>query len=494
MVRRLSMPAVLLAVIALTSLWAVGQEPDGRKGSDARMVRPATQRGPQGSFQTEVPSHPVDIILGRQTATSVTASVLSWQDVQGYIAYGTRGDNLSARTDNRPLTKGQPLEIVLERLKPDIQYHYELRDVGTDKALLAGAFHTQRPPGGTFTFTVQADSHLDERTNPELYRQTLANALADAPDFHIDLGDTFMTDQHGTREEAPRQYLAQRYYLGLVGRSAPVFLVLGNHDGENGGARDDGADSLAVWSNTMRKRYFPNPVPDGFYTGNATKDKFAGLLQDYYAWEWGDALFVVLDPFWYGMRQRGGSDNWTRTLGAEQYRWLARTLQDSQAKFKFVFIHNLVGGIDTQGRGGTEAAAFYEWGGKNADGSDGFKDHRPGWEMPIHQLLVRNHVTIVFHGHDHLFAKQDLDGIVYQAVPQPGFAGRGGARMAAEYGYVHGDILAGSGHLRVTVSGSAVTVDYVRALLPQDERGGQSNGTVIYTYTIPHGARPTAGP
>jgi hypothetical protein len=39
--------------------------------------------------------------------------------------------------------------------------------------------------------------------------------------------------------------------------------------------------------------------------------------------------------------------------------------------------------------------------------------------MPIHQLLVRNKVAAVFHGHDHLFAKQDLDGIVYQEVPQP---------------------------------------------------------------------------
>jgi hypothetical protein len=37
--------------------------------------------------------------------------------------------------------------------------------------------------------------------------------------------------------------------------------------------------------------------------------------------------------------------------------------------------------------------------------------------MPIHQLLLENHVTTVFHGHDHLFAKQELDGIIYQEVP-----------------------------------------------------------------------------
>ena len=37
-------------------------------------------------------------------------------------------------------------------------------------------------------------------------------------------------------------------------------------------------------------------------------------------------------------------------------------------------------------------------------------------------LLVANKVNIVFHGHDHLFVKQDLDGIVYQEVPQPSAA------------------------------------------------------------------------
>jgi hypothetical protein len=40
--------------------------------------------------------------------------------------------------------------------------------------------------------------------------------------------------------------------------------------------------------------------------------------------------------------------------------------------------------------------------------------------MPIHQLLAENRVSIVFHGHDHLYTKQDRDGVVYQEVPQPG--------------------------------------------------------------------------
>ena len=41
---------------------------------------------------------------------------------------------------------------------------------------------------------------------------------------------------------------------------------------------DGSADNMAVWSNAQRKRYFPNPVPDTFYTGNATVEYVRAFL------------------------------------------------------------------------------------------------------------------------------------------------------------------------------------------------------------------------
>jgi hypothetical protein len=199
----------------------------------------------------------------------------------------------------------------------------------------------------------------------------------------------------------------------------------------------------------------------------------------------------VLDPYRFtlpspeGDLGRGISDNWNRTLGDAQYQWLKKTLETSRAKWKFVFIHQLVGGLDSNGRGGAEAARYFEWGGRNLDGSDGFAANRPGWAMPIHPLLVQNKVNIVFHGHDHLFVKQELDGIVYQAVPQPSAARYDSVGSAREYGYVSGDVLPSSGHLRITVSPSNVMVEYVRAYLPKDENAQRKNGQVDYTYLIP---------
>lgn len=296
-----------------------------------------------------------------------------------------------------------------------------------------------------FVFTITADSHLDHHTDRELYQQTLIWAAADKPIFHVDLGDTFMSEKLTDRAVAAKQYLDQRRYFDLLGTT--VHLVIGNHDGESGRYRDGTSDNLATWSRTMRMRYFPEPLaPDG---------------RNYYAWTHGNALFVVLDPFWFTPRGRRDGDNWFRTLGTEQYDWLQRTLEGSTAKLRFIFIHHLVGGLDPQGRGGVEAAPFYEWGGKNEDGTDGFAIHRPGWTMPIHDLLVRNHVTAVFHGHDHLYAKQELDGVVYQEVPQPGDP-KGSTRSAGEYGYKSGVILGSSGYLRVFVSEASARVEYMR--------------------------------
>ena len=274
-----------------------------------------------------------------------------------------------------------PVELALNALQANTRYYYQFlwRPAGIEQFSRSPeyAFHTARPPGSRFAFTLTADAHLDEHTSAEVYRQTLANIRADQPDFHIDLGNLFMTDKHASREAAARQYLAQRYYLGQIGCSIPILLALGTHDGESS-RYDDGSDScLAVWSNLTRKRFFPNPVADDFYTGNNLPKAHCGLLQDYYAWAWGDALFVVLDPFWHSLRQRGGGDGWGWSLGKAQYRWLEQTLAQSRAKFKFVFIHNLLSG-DQTARGGVEVAAFNEWGGRNPDGTDGFPQHRRG--------------------------------------------------------------------------------------------------------------------
>ena len=424
-------------------------------------------RTPSGTnfFNLTVPAHDFDLILACPENHSITISALAYRDLEACIVYGAQSGACTNQTPLQILKAGTPVEFVLASLQTDSKYFYRFcwRSAGATQFTNSAesSFHTARAPGSAFTFTMTADVHLDEHTSAEVYQQTLTNIHADAPDFHIDLGNLFMTDKHATREEAARQYLAQRFYLNQIG--SPLYLTLGVHDGEASRNDDGSPDSLAAWSNAIRKKYFPNPKPDNFYTGDSTPRAPRGLLENYYAWTWGDALFIALDPYRYSLRSGGrNSDGWAWSLGREQYDWLAQTLSASKAKYKFIFIHNLLAGDQTS-RGGVEIAGFNEWGGKNLNGTEGFAQHRPGWPMPVHQLFLKNHVTAVFRAHDNFYARQELDGIPYIMIPQPSFSGNDRIRDLQNYGYKQGVFLGNAGHVRVTVSAEKVFVDYVKS-------------------------------
>ncbi|MBH9575682.1 metallophosphoesterase family protein [Inhella proteolytica] len=450
-----------LAALGAALAWAALAQP--------AEPEPRRRQGPPHQSAPFTAQPGVDVILGRPTAQGVTVSLLShWQERAVQWQLQPEGAAASSRT--LTLRPGEPEQFTLQNLATARAHRYVVKDA-TGAELASGRFHTQPAPGSAFSFTLSADSHLDQNTDPALYQQALAQARAAQPHFHIDLGDTFMVDKHAAREPAAAQYLQQRHYFGQLG--VPLFLVLGNHDGEDRKLQRGGADSLAVWANQQRKRHFPNPEPDGFYSGNAMPDLHAGPLQDHYAWTWGDALFVVLNPYWHGSARRG-AERWELTLGEAQYRWLRQTLEGSRARHKLVFVHQLVGGADRQGRGGAEAVPYGEWGGLNADDSPGLAAQRPGWEEPIHALLKRTGVSVVFHGHDHLYAHQSHEGIVYQEVPQPGHPGD--RHEGAAYGYRQGVIRGDAGILRVAVTPERLQVDYLSAARP---------GQVLHQFTVP---------
>jgi hypothetical protein len=429
------------------------------------------------------------LVLGNPTRDSVTVSIATKATLELFFEYGAAGSTYAAKSEVVRAEPDVPVSVVLGGLAADGAQHYRVRyrspgavsfETGAEKT-----FRTARATGKTFTFTVQADSHRDENSNLDLYRRALDNVRADAPDFHVDLGDTFMTEKYAkTDAEVVDRYLEERSYFARATDVVPLFLVNGNHEGEVGWGLDGTDANLAVWATKARLTYFVNPLPNGFYSGDATSYPFVGKRGGYYAWQWGDALFVTLDPFWFTKdKPRKGGDGWGWTLGDAQYHWLENVLQTSTAKYKFVFSHHMVGGFD-DARGGIEAADLWEWGGKGASGADELAARRPGWAKPIHRLMVDTKVTAWFHGHDHLYCKQDKDGIVYQEVPQPSHLGENAATTASAGGYVAGTIVSSSGHLRVTVAPDKATVDYVLAVLPANETPAVKNAKVADTYTM----------
>ncbi len=434
-------------------------------------------------------------LLGRPTATSITIQAFFDAAVEVSIHYGTTAGNYPNETPWQSFLIDQPAEVVVNNLSPNTKYFYSLcyRSPGTTAftSRPEHTFQTQRAVGSTYKFIVQADPHMDEQSNIPLYQLCLQNQLEDDPDFMIDLGDFLMTDKlkNLTTNTIPQDTIPYRCRLlrsnyERLCHSVPLFIALGNHEGEAGWNLNGTANNIAVWDTQERKKYFLNPAPDGsFYTGDTTMHNFVGLRENYYSWQWGDALYIVLDPYWYTSPKPTATTGWRWTLGQAQYNWLKNTLATSSATFKFVFSHQLIGG-NPEGRGGIEFADFYEWGGNNLDGTPGFAANRPGWDMPIKDLLTQNQVNIFFHGHDHFFGKQEKDCLIYQETPQPSHPNFNPSTYPTDYGYLQGQILPNSGHIRVTVSPSGVLVEYVRAYLPANENATRHNRDVSASYFI----------
>ena len=434
------------------------------------------------------------IILGRPTDTSITASILFDQNVYYYIEYGTVSGAYPLVTTTYTNVSNTPDEIDLVNLVANTKYYYRMvyKLVGSANFNTTPeySFNTQRSPGNAFTFTIESDEHLyDKKGIREMYQVTLANQAADKPDFMLSLGDIFGDDHTPTTTTSADMdalHKDYRQYLGQICHSVPFFVCLGNHEGENDYYLNQNPPfNIGVWGTQWRKFYYPNPYPNNFYSGNTTVENYGiNTPENYYSWTWGDALFVVLDV--YRTEISPGAtpadpakpQNWDWTLGRTQYNWMRSVLENSTAKHKFVFAHHTRG----QGRGGIATATQFEWGG--IDGNQyKFDQYRPGWGKPIHQVFVDTKVDIFFQGHDHLFAKEELNGVVYQEVPMPsditytiGYTANAGA-------YPNGNAMNGTGHIRVNVSPSCVKVDYVKAYMPSDATLSHPNGEVAFTYT-----------
>lgn len=447
-------------------------------------------------------------ILGRPTDESVTVNFVSLVDLEVHVEYGA--GSLNRRTRPTLVPAGTSGEVLVAGLVPDSDYSYRLgyRRPGTQGSWQFNPVHrfrTQRSLGSSFTFTIQADSHTWESwatAQPELdhlalYERTLNNISLDQPDFHFALGDYSMTEYSLSYRNAWDRFACQRRYQDKILHSIPFFLVIGNHEGELGYFMAE-ADSAAIWAERARRVFVPNPWPGDFYEGCSEPPATGGgYRESYFAFEWGDALFVVLDPYWYtterpfhnAIPENGGG--WAWTLGHQQYEWLHEVLAGSQQTWKIVLLHQLVGGIENggaaYGRGGIEAAKFavahkpsFEWGGEDGQGFGAFTSRRPGWAHgPIHDLLLAGGVKLVIFGHDHFYAYQELDGIAYVTCPQPQDRDYGyGAMDSGEY--VNGVLLPNSGHVRFRVSPSSIQVEYVRAFL----RGEGANRTIADSQTI----------
>lgn len=511
-------------------------------------------------------------VLGRPTDRSIAVSVLAAAGDAVAVELGTAltasGDAIAGGTVTpwSTSTSGEPVVVELTGLARDTAYFYRVHhrpSGGAEDVDVVHTFRTQRAKGATFHFGVQGDTHperVGKMFHPDLFRLTMEEVRDRRLDLYFTLGDDFSIEKiienfkaanypaghtfHRSVEgvaplstysalpkpfsqamildgaAAPQSNAAYRElrekYFGLMAHSTPLLLTNGNHEQAHLANLGGVFNNAAVWAADARLRHYPLPAPGDFYTGDETKlsaingyptiGASDGLLRDYYAFTWGDALFVTIDPYWHSPTVSPDSTlfddpepPWGATLGDAQYAWLVKTLESSDAKWKFVFAHHVNG----NNRGAAAVVGAQEWG-----GGPGFAENRPKWAKPIHQLFADTKVTVFFQGHDHMFARERVDGVVYQEVPNPGdhsyFAyncdAYGPAKVAwsgpAGYGvYDPTDVvrLPNTGFLDVTVAPDHVTVTYVRTYRKVDLdtnpnkvfTGTEVNGEEAFVYSIP---------
>ena len=352
----------------------------------------------------------------------------------------------------------------IDGLLPGARYEYEIRspvDVGPAQSLFAGTAVTERRAGDAFVFALISDSHIgphSEFTNQGNWCTLAAVGRAvgaASPDFVLNLGDMLDFHEFGFNDPPPDESLTREAYLNyrvLLSSSlgnAALFPVIGNWDGEDGWFS---SDQISL-SRQARLLYMPGPLP-------TTYPQSGSAAEDYYAFTWGDALFIVLNVMSYTPTPHllstgaGAPDDWT--LGSEQFDWLSSTLAAATSKWRFLFIHHAVGGA----AGDLDDSVYGRGGGQSA---------YVGEQARVHQLMRNYGVQIFFYGHDHVFTDMTVDGIHYS---EPGSAGAIWMFSPSQTGYAQSWLE--SGWARVAVSHDAVEVKFL-----------SMTGQVIYQYTLP---------
>jgi len=237
------------------------------------------------------------------------------------------------------------------------------------------------------------------------------------PDFIIHLGDTngigasYRWPELGLpaapSSEAEKELIARTLWLRMrkiysaLTPSFPMFLALGNHDGE------ESWNSLRTQACQWRNKYFPLPTLGTYPEGGHHQGK-------YYAFTWGadgagrgGAEFIVLDctGFCGGTEPRTLQD-WT--LGAAQLDWLGRILQNREKHWIFPCFHHVLGGWPagpdehrrdvSYGRGPLFLAQDYQ----------GLADPQTVEQVRITDMVSEAGAAAFLYGHDHIFHHRPL--------------------------------------------------------------------------------------
>ncbi len=205
----------------------------------------------------------------------------------------------------------------------------------------------------------------DNRSGDDIYRRIVSMAIKRNPDFIVNVGDVIKTP--GDLTEWSTFWEMSRPI------SVPYYLTVGNHD----------VSTRVPESEKIYKEQVHLPGKELYYSFTA-----------------GNSLFIVLDTSLPDQEER---------VTGDQYAWLEGVLVHAEQKHKFVFLHHPLYPVlrTEQGEG---------------NGDDELTMERDRLEA----LFVKDGVDVVFAGHEHLYHRKTVDGIIHIIT------GGGGAPLYAD--------------------------------------------------------------
>ena len=248
---------------------------------------------------------------------------------------------------------------VIRDLSPGKKYYYRVTMEGRQSS---GSFFTAPAAGGS---NLKFVAYGDTRTNPQQH-DILAGEILKLwsrdegyRTFILATGD--LTFDGNIELNWTREFFNGRYAnIRDVLAGAPLISCWGNHEGFG----------------RLFAEYFPFPYVDN----------------SYWAFDYGPAHFVMLDQ------------NSSYRPGSAQYAWLVKDLSGTGKRWKFIALHEP---------------------GWSAGSTDPFRGHGNNRDVQRYiQPLCRDYgVDIVFCGHNHYYARAEVDGVKHLTL------GGGGAPL-----------------------------------------------------------------
>ena len=372
----------------------------------------------KAAFKT--PAHFIGIednisVLYNPTVSSIEVAVNTPFTLDRFaIEYGTTptyGFKTATQMDVTGVIKTK-----VKGLEEDTYYYY--RPVwGKDNNYYTGTqrnFRTAKGEGKSFKFLILSDLHITDSDGKDPFNDLISLAptiLASNPDFIVDNGDFVNADSGNAffQNIMDAVYLRGFRLSTKLYNSVPVMHVAGNHEAINQFYGEPGCKNF--FDAYLCKPFLNDPA----ILAGESWEKYYSTFRNgnpegtYYSWEWGNAKFIVLDPFLYTTKwPKSCNESQPYTLGKKQKQWFLNELETSDKKWIMIFMHHMLNGAEPDG--------FTNY--CYARGSVAPTNILKGTTLnEIVTPLASHQKVIVFTGHDHIFSKEVFEGLWFVSCP-----------------------------------------------------------------------------